>query len=331
MWKLSSNENPAAAHPAVLSAIAAAAHSVNRYPDMAVRDLVDHVSGLLEVAPEQVVFGNGSVAVLEHVLQAYCEAGDDVVYAWRSFEAYPICVQVSGARSVRVPLAAGARHDIPGMVAAVTPRTRAIIVCSPNNPTGPAVTEAELRTLLDAVPRTVLVILDEAYREYVRSDDGVDGLALLGDYPNLLTLRTFSKAYGLAGLRVGYAVGHPDVVAAVRATVTPFGVNSVAQRAAHAALGVREALLETVDATVRERERVLAAIRAAGWDVPDAHGNFFWLTLGEDTTRFVADAYAAGLVVRGFAGEGVRVSVGEPEANDAVIALLRSWRRTPPD
>lgn len=322
MWKLSSNENAAPTPPAVLAALAGAASIVNRYPDMAMTALTEAIATFHGVRTEQIAVGNGSVAVIEDLLQAYCAEGDEVIFPWRSFEAYPICVQVTGATGVPVPLRPDGRHDLPALAAAVTTRTKVIILCSPNNPTGPTLSEAELREFLGAVPNSVLVALDEAYIEYVRADDAVDGKALLGEYPNLVTLRTFSKAYGLAGLRVGYAIGDPGVLAPVRAAGTPFGVNTLAQQAAIAALSVSDSALETVAETVAERERVLGAVRAAGWDVPDAQGNFFWLELGASTPSFVEAANRRGILVRGFGSEGVRISIGEPEANDIVIELL---------
>lgn len=327
MWKLSSNENPAPLSPVVLSAIAEGVAEANRYPDMAAASLVETLVTLHELVPGAIAVGNGSVALIENLLTAYCREGDEVVFPWRSFEAYPICIQVAGATPVPVPLTDDGRHDIAALVAAVTPRTRVMILCSPNNPTGPVLTESETRALLDTVPRTVLVALDEAYIEYVRDPSAVNGCALLDEYPNLVSLRTFSKAYGLAGLRVGYALGNPEVLGPVRAASTPFGVNSLAQRAAVASLMAPEAALASVAENVAERTRVLDAVRAAGWDVPDSQGNFFWLALGEDSARFIVDANAHGILVRGFLGDGVRISIGEREANDAVIEFLKDWAR----
>ena len=326
MWKLSSNENPNAPGPAILAALAEAAGAVNRYPDMAVADLTHAIAARHDVVTDEVAVGSGSVALIEDLLQAYCEAGDEVVYPWRSFEAYPICIQVVGATGVPVPLTQDGRHDVAALAAAVTPHTKVMILCSPNNPTGPTLTRAELRTLLGAVPTHVVVTLDSAYIDYARDPEATDGFELRAEFPNLVILRTFSKAYGLCGLRVGYALGHPEVLAPVRAASTPFGVNTLAQAAALAALGLSDAVAASVEENVRERARVVEAGRAAGWRIPDAQGNFFWLPLGEDSARFVAGANAKGLLVRGFVGDGVRISIGEPEANDLVIELLQEWR-----
>jgi histidinol-phosphate aminotransferase len=327
-WKLSSNENPYPPLPSVLAAIADAAAEVNRYPDMYATELVEALAAHVGVNADEVVVGNGSVAVLAHVLQAVVEPGDEVVYAWRSFEAYPIAVAVAGGTGVQVPLAAGGRHDLPAMAAAITPRTRVALVCTPNNPTGPAVHRDELEAFLAAVPPDVLVVLDEAYLEFVRDPQAPDGLELQRRFPNVVLLRTMSKAYGLAGLRVGYAVATPVLAAGIRSVSTPFGVSHVAQRAAIASLlpAAQSELLERVAALVTERDRVTAALADQGWDLPETHANFVWFGLGAATTARAAEAAAAGVLVRPFAGDGFRVSIGEREANDLVLKLAASWR-----
>jgi histidinol-phosphate aminotransferase len=283
--------------------------------------LYDDLAAKLDVEPDQLAAGTGSVAVLYQLLQAYCDPGDEVVLAWRSFEAYPIAVSVCGAVSVQVPLTLGARHDLDAMAAAVTDRTKVVLLCTPNNPTGPALTHAEVAAFLDRVPGHVLVVVDEAYREFVRIDDPVDTLSLIRERKNVVAMRTFAKAYGLAGLRVGFLVGPAEVAAAVRACSLPFGVSSIAQAAAIASLEAEDELLARVDALVDERARVTAALTDQGWDLPDAQGNFVWLALGERTADFAAAAQEAGIMVRPFAGEGVRVSIGEVEANDRFLEI----------
>lgn len=327
--KLSSNENPFGPLDSVREAVERAASRLNRYPDMFAGELTEAVAALHGVEAAGVVAGCGSVAVLGHVLQAFCDAGDEVVYAWRSFEAYPILVRLQGAVPVEVPLAAGGRHDLTAMAAAVTPRTRVVLVCSPNNPTGPVVSHAEMEQLLAAVPPTVLVVLDEAYVEFVRDPDVADGARLLAEHPNLVLLRTFSKAYGLAGLRVGYAVAHPDVARPVRTASTPFGVNDLAQVAALASLEARDELMARVAQVVGERDRVVAALGDQGWVVPDAQGNFVWLPAGGRTVDLAAGAASHGVLVRPFAGEGVRISIGDVAANDAVLELTAGWALAP--
>ena len=320
-FKLSSNENPYPPLPSVLEVVTAAAGQMNRYPDMFAGALVAALAEHLGVPAEHVATGTGSVGVLGQVLQATCADGDEVVYAWRSFEAYPIVVGVSGARSVQVPLTADARHDLDAMAASVTGATRLVIVCTPNNPTGPAVHRDELERFCDRVPDDVLVVVDEAYREFVRDPDVPDALDVYRDRPNVAVLRTFSKAYGLAGLRVGYAVAHAPVADALRKAAVPFGVSGLAQDAAVASLAVEAELLERVDALVSERVRVLGALRDQGWPAPDSQANFVWLPTADRTQTLVAACHEAGLSVRPFPGEGARCTVGEPEANDRLIEV----------
>jgi histidinol-phosphate aminotransferase len=213
------------------------------------------------------------------------------------------------------------------MEAAITERTKVVLVCTPNNPTGPVVRGDELLAFLDAVPRDVLVVLDEAYREFVREPGIVDGVEVYRERPNVVVLRTFSKAYGLAGFRVGYAIGHPEMVAAIRKCALPFGVSHVAQAAAIASLAVEDELLERVESLVGERSRVVEELRAAGWEVPDSQTNFVWLELGEDTVAFAEAVQAEGVSIRPFAGHGARISIGEHEANDLFLAVARDWRK----
>lgn len=326
-YKLSSNENPYPPLPSVVAAIADGAVDVNRYPDMYATELTDAVAVHLGVQPDQVVAGCGSVAVLGHILAAFCDAGDQVVYPWRSFEAYPIAVTLAGAESVQVPTGDDGRLDLPAMAAAVTDRTRVVLVCTPNNPTGPAVRAAELDAFLAAVPRNVLVVLDEAYVEFVRDPQAPDGLAVLAAHPNVVLLRTFSKAYGLAGLRVGFAVADARLAAGIRSASTPFGVSHLAQLAGVASLRAADELLDRVDRIVLERARLLDGLRAQGWDVPDSQANFVWLPLGDASARFAQEATAAGVLVRPFAADGVRISVGEPEATDLVLQVAGQFRR----
>src|SRR6476620_7622387 len=205
-YKLSSNENPYPPLPGVLEAAARAAGQMNRYPDMGNTELYLALSDKLGVATEQLALATGSVGLIYQLVQAYCEPGDEVVYAWRSFEAYPIAVTAAAATSVRVPVLPDGRHDLDAMAAAITDRTKVVLVCTPNNPTGPAVTQAELDAFLAKVPPHVLVVVDEAYVEFVRMDDPVDGVATYRAHSNVVLTRTFSKAYGLAGFRAGYAV-----------------------------------------------------------------------------------------------------------------------------
>ncbi|MFJ6747998.1 histidinol-phosphate transaminase [Streptomyces sp. NPDC091266] len=326
-YKLSSNENPYPPLPGVLESAVAAAGSLNRYPDLACTGLMAELAQRFSVPVEHLATGTGSVGVAQQLVQATAGPGDEVIYAWRSFEAYPIVAQISGATSVQVPLTSDEVHDLDAMLAAITDRTRLIFVCNPNNPTGTVVRRAELESFLDRVPSDVLVVLDEAYCEFVSDAEVPDGIELYRDRPNVCVLRTFSKAYGLAGLRVGFAVAHEPVAAALRKTAVPFGVSQVAQEAAVASLRSEAALLERVDALVAERARVFDGLVGQGWTVPESQANFVWLRLGDRTADFAAACERAGVVVRPYAGDGVRITIGESPAMDLFLQAAEEFRK----
>jgi histidinol-phosphate aminotransferase len=323
--KLSSNESPYGPLPSVVEVITAAAAGLNRYPDHGSAELSAVIAGHLGVPAEHVAVGCGSVGLTQQLLAATAEPGTEVLYAWRSFEAYPALADLAGATSVRVPLREQA-HDLDAMADAITARTRLIFVCNPNNPTGTVVGRAELTRFLDRVPPDCLVVLDEAYHEYVRDPQVPDGLDLYAGRPNLAVLRTFSKAYGLAALRVGYLIGQEPVATAVRKTQLPFAVNAVAQAAAIASLAAGPELLQRVAEVVKERGRVADGLRDQGWAIPPTQANFVWLPLGEQAGEFAAASERAGVLVRPYPPDGVRVSIGEPAANDAFLAVARAWR-----
>ena len=322
--KLSSNESPYGPLPSVVEVIAEAARAVNRYPDNGAAALTEAIAGRFAVPVGHVAVGCGSVGVLQQLMEAVGEPGAEVLYAWRSFEAYPPLSDLAALTPVRVPLR-DETHDLAAMAAAITPRTRLVLVCNPNNPTGTIVRGRELTEFLDQVPADCLVILDEAYREYIRDTDVPDGISLYRDRPNVAVLRTFSKAYGLAGLRIGFLIGHEPVAEAIRKTMLPFTVNAIAQAAAVASLNAEDELLERVETTVKERERVREALRADGWTVPATEANFVWLRLGDQTTAFAQACDAAAISIRPYAGEGARISIGTPAANDAFLAAARAF------
>jgi histidinol-phosphate aminotransferase len=276
------------------------------------------------VSPDRIATGCGSVALCEHLARAACLPGDEILYSWRSFEAYPIIVATTGASSIRVPNTASHGHDLAAMAAAVTEQTRMILVCNPNNPTGTAVRRGQLDRFLAAVPDDVLVVIDEAYREFVTDPDVPDGLAAYGDRPNVVVLRTLSKAWGLAGLRVGFLVAQPEVAAAVRKVVTPFSTSAAAQAGALAALRQGEEVRRRCELVITERQRLLEAIRKLVPDVPESQANFIWLPLGGRSMQFGAACEARGVIVRPFPGDGVRVTVGTPAENDAFLAAAES-------
>jgi histidinol-phosphate aminotransferase len=325
-FKLSSNESPFGPLPSVAEVIAGAFADVNRYPDNGAADLTEAIARRHGVPPQHVAVGCGSVGVTQQLLAAAAEPGTEVLYAWRSFEAYPLLVRLAGADEVRVPLRKET-HDLEAMAAAITPRTRVVFVCNPNNPTGTVVHRAELEEFLDSVPPDCLVVLDEAYAEYVRDPGVPEGLDLYRERPNTAVLRTFSKAYGLAGLRVGFLVGHEPVAEAVRKTLLPFSVNAIAQAAAIASLAAEAELLARVGQVVKERARVRDELRSQGWTVPVTEANFVWLRLDSDTEDFAAACAGAGISIRPFAGEGARISIGDEEENDEFLTVARGYPR----
>lgn len=324
--KLSSNENPYPPEELIIQEAVNATALVNRYPDLTAAPVRAAISADLGIAPEQICVGAGSSAVLLAALMAVSDTASEVIFPWRSFESYPIAVPAAGATPVPVPLTATWEHDLPAMTAAITPQTAAIIVCTPNNPTGTALTLQQIAELLAGVPAHILVLVDEAYIEFSTQPEISTALPLLDQYPNLLILRTFSKAYGLAGMRVGYGVGHPDLIAAVQAVSIPFGVAGPAQSAAVAALQEKERVLATVRTITAERSRMRQELRALGWDVPSSQANFLWLP--EAPHALFAHCRDADILVRPFP-EGIRLTVGTPEENDAALAAIASFSGPP--
>jgi histidinol-phosphate aminotransferase len=322
--KLASNEVPFGPLPGVPEAVATAVTTSHRYPDMGVTVLRDKLAGRYGVDADRIVTGCGSVALAEHLAKATCLPGDDIVYSWRSFEAYPIIAAGVGATGVRVPNTAGHGHDLPAMANAITDGTRMAIVCNPNNPTGTSVRRTEIDRFLGDVPDDVLVVLDEAYREFVTDDEVPDALEAYGDRPNVVVLRTLSKAWGLAGLRVGFLVAQPDVAAAIRKVVTPFSTSLVAQAAAIAALDAEDEVRRRCAIVIAERDRVTEALRKMLPDVPTSQANFVWLPLGDEAVAFGAACEARGVIVRPFPGDGVRVTIGTPEENDTFLAAAEA-------
>ncbi|GAA2819935.1 histidinol-phosphate transaminase [Saccharopolyspora taberi] len=325
--KLASNEVSGGPLPSVVEAIGQAATEVHRYPDMGTTKLTEALASRLHVAPERIAVGCGSVSLCEQLVLATCTAEDEVVFPWRSFEAYPIITRVAGARQVPVPLTGDHALDLDAMAAAVTPATRLMFVCTPNNPTGTLLRRAELDAFLDRIPSDVLVVLDEAYWEFVTDPDAPDGVEIARNRDNVASMRTFSKAYGLAGLRVGYAVAPEHVAAALRKVCIPFSVNAIAQVAALASLEAQDELKARCDSVVAERVRVRDALLELGYEVPETQANFVWLPLGDRTQAFNEHCLENRVVVRAFVGDGARVTIGLPEENDAFLAAARTFQQ----
>lgn len=326
--KLASNETVHGPLPSVRAAIQQAVAAVNRYPDNHNVELRSRLARHLDpgggIAPEHIAVGCGSVNLCQRVIQATASVGDEVLYGWRSFEMYPLQVRVAGAIPVQVPLR-DHTFDLCAMLASVTDRTRLIFVCNPNNPTSTVVEPEALARFVEAMPPHILVAIDEAYLEYIRDGLQPDSLSLVRSYSNVVVLRTFSKAYGLAGLRVGYAVGDPQVITALNKVGVPFTTTNVSQAAAIASLDAADELLARTDAVVSERARVTAALQDAGFTLPPSQANFVWLPLQQRTPAFVAGAADAGIVVRPYGTDGVRVTIGAPEENDALLRFATNW------
>jgi histidinol-phosphate aminotransferase len=322
--KLASNETVFGPLPSVRAAIEQAADVINRYPDNGYARLRAELAAHTGFAPENIAAGCGSASLCQQLIQITASAGDEVLFGWRSFEVYPLQVQVAGAVPIQVPLREHT-FDLDAMLAAISDRTRLIFVCNPNNPTSTVVDPVALRRFVAAVPPEILIAVDEAYVEYIRDGLDPDSLGLVRAHSNVVVLRTFSKAYGLAGLRVGYAVGDPEVITALDKVYVPFTVTTLSQAAGIASIHAADELLARTDAVVAERGRVRAALRDAGFEVPLSQANFVWLPLGTRTADFTVRAAEAGITVRPYEGEGVRVTIGAAEENDALLRLARGW------
>jgi histidinol-phosphate aminotransferase len=319
IFKLSSNENPFDPLPSVQARVAEALAGFNRYPDNGGRALVERIGARYGVQPAQVALGAGSVEVISQLIRATAGAGDEIVFPWRSFEAYPLLTIAAGALPVMVPLTPLFGHDFAAMRAAVTDRTRLIIVCNPNNPTGTSVAARELEEFLSSIPPRIVVVIDEAYLQFNRDPDAAVGRELLGLYPSVVVAHTFSKAYGLAGLRLGYALAPELVVSAMRKVSLPFAVTNLAQAAGIASLDAEAELAERVEMLVAERERVARELARLGVYVPPSQGNFLWIPAGAGTEEAAGVFARHGVVVRPVPGEGLRVSIGDVAANQALV------------
>lgn len=328
-YKISSNENPYPPLPSVMRAITEEAlQRINRYPSMRGEEIVHRLAEFSDVHDDEIMLGCGSTEVITQLVNLVAGPGDEIIYPWRSFEAYPIIVTAAGARSVAIPNLPDGSHDIDAMIAALNATTRLVIVNNPNNPTGAALSKEDAQRLIDAVPRDVLILFDEAYVQFNTAEDTADGMEFFRRYPNVVVARTFSKAYGLAGLRIGYAIASRDVVDGMRKVSLPFGVSQMAQVAACASLEPEalQELQERVDAIVDERARVIEALRKQGWELSEPYANFFWIPFAAMTDAAYDRFTRVGLSVRAFCGEGIRFTIGEREANDRVISVCEQLR-----
>lgn len=327
--KLASNENPWTPLPAVVEAMTEALHGINRYADHRATAVREALADWLEVDIDHVTVGCGSSALLQQIMLTYVEAGDEVVFPWPSFEVYPVYCTIAGATQVRVELRDYA-FDLDAVAAAVTDRTKVVILATPNNPTGTAISTGELAGLLALIPDDVMVVADEAYREFNDRSLGDPLSELLPTHPNLILTRTLSKAFGLAGIRIGYAIADPDVIVGLDKVLLPFSVNGVAQAAAVAAIAHRDEALERVKILCSERDRVASALADAGWPVPKSRANFVFIATGEQTDSIALSLEKAGIVTRPFSGFGIRITIGTPEQNDRWLTALSQIARINP-
>jgi histidinol-phosphate aminotransferase len=325
--QLASNESPFPPHPKVIEAIQATASAMNRYPDPDATLLRRRLAERYETEPARIAVANGSCEILLAAAEALCEPGAEIVYAWPSFSMYPYLPALTGAREIRVPLTEGAVHDLDAMAAEVTAATQLLIVCNPNNPTATHIPAAEVAAFCARIPEHVTVILDEAYVEFQTHDDPDATLDLLADFPNLVVLRTFSKCYGLAGLRVGYAIGSPKFRAAVDAVRQPFSVNALAQAAGAEAILHQDDVLRRVESTIAARLTVEEGLHALGLQTAETHANFSWIDLGDaEEAATIAGLAEREIAVRPGKALGdpghIRVSYGTAEENERFLRGL---------
>ncbi|MFN8162385.1 MAG: histidinol-phosphate transaminase [Solirubrobacterales bacterium] len=325
--QLASNESPFPPHPKVIEVIARAARAMHRYPDPDATLLRRRIAERYETEPGRVAVGNGSCEILLAAAEALCEPGDEILFSWPAFSMYPYLPALTGAREIRVPLGEGDTHDLDAMAAEVTAATQLLLVCNPNNPTGTHLPAAEIAAFCERVPSHVTIALDEAYVEFQTNDDPGATLDLLGDFPNLVVLRTFSKCYGLAGLRIGYAIGSASFRAAVDAVRQPFSVNALAQAAGAEAILHQDDVLFRIESTIAERLRVEERLQELGLDTSDTQANFSWIDLGDAEEKDVVTGLAEReIAVRAGTPLGdpghIRVSYGTPGENDRFLGGL---------
>jgi len=325
--KLASNETPFGPHPQVLEAIEAQLRTLNRYPDPAKALLRRRISERTGVPVGRVAVGNGSCEILLAAAEAMLEPGAEIVYAWPAFSMYPHLAAMSGATAITVPLNEAGEHDLEAMASEITAATRLVIVCNPNNPTATALPPAAIDAWVAGLPRHVAVVLDEAYVEFSSLQDPDHSLDLLERHPNLVVLRTFSKVYGLCGLRAGYALGSESFRLAVDRVRQPFSVNALAQAAAAEAITHQDELERRVEQNAIERLHVESALQERGLATTDSQANFSWVSLsGHDESEIVDGLAERGVIVRAGAalgGEGwIRVTYGTRHENDRFLAAL---------
>ncbi len=329
--KMSSNESPHRPHPAVAEAIAGAAKDANRYPDPTGTAFREKLAAAYDMAAEQIVLGNGSCEILLAGAQVLLEPGAELVYAWPSFSMYPHLAAMTGAKAVEVPLTKDHRHDLEAMAAAITPATKMVLLCNPNNPTGTFVDHDAINEFVYEVPKDVCVVIDEAYIEFVECADRDALLPLVIEHDNVVITRTFAKIYGLAGLRVGYGFAPIEFKQAIDLVRQPFSVNLIAQAAATEALNHPDDVKERVLSTIAERQWVETELRDAGFQTAETQTNFSWIDLGGlDESPVMESLAKQGIIVRAGTALGapgfIRASYCDHEDNERFVAAMRNLR-----
>lgn len=320
--KLASNENPLGPSPKAMAALAGGIETLHRYPDGGAFRLREALADRWKVTPDQVILGNGSDEILGLLARTFLAPGDEAVMADQTFVIYKMEVTAAHGKPVIVPLKQW-RHDLPVMADAITERTRLVFVCNPNNPTGTTATADEVTRFMSRVPRDVIVVFDEAYYEYVRSNQYPDSLAYVKQGRNAIVLRTFSKIYGLAGLRIGYGITTPDIVNYLNRVRPPFNANSLAQRAALAALTDDEHVARSRTVNAAGMEYMDAELRALGFKPVPSEANFLYFDVGRDGRQVFEALLREGVIVRHIEGTMLRVTIGRDEENRACVAALR--------
>ena len=319
--KLASNENPWPPIPPIADAIRAAVVGVNRYGDNNATEVCEAIAQWQSIPVESVTVANGSSGLLQQVFMTFVSPGDEIVFAWHSFEIYPVFSTLFDATAVKVPLRDHA-FDLDAIAAAVTKQTSVVFLATPNNPTGTAVSMDDVAKLLGQIPDDVIVVIDEAYREFNDPAFGDPVTELVPRFPNVVVTRTFSKAFGLAGIRSGYGIGHPEVIAEINKTRLPFSVNNLSQAAMIAAIDHVDEAMVPVSALLAERDRCVAALRARAIDVVDSHANFVLIPTGERTVELATALEKLGIITRPFPDLGLRITIGTPEQNDRWVEAL---------
>ncbi len=326
--KLASNENPEGPLPAVIEAVQTAALGINRYPDAACFKLTQKLATHLDVKPESLIFGNGSNEVIDILIRALVSPGENVVFSEHSFIVYPLTCGVHYQCGKAIPLGEGDKHDLKAMAMAIDDKTKLVIVCNPNNPTGTHNTTEEFASFMASVPENVIVGVDEAYYEYATATDYPQCLPMMAEYPNLVLLRTFSKIHSLAGLRVGYGVGHPDLIGELHKTREPFNVNMLSQAAAIACLENWGEVAGRCERNRLERERMADELTKMGLAVVPSQTNFILVRISGNAGEMTDNLLKGGIIVRpmhafGLGDGALRISVGLPEENSQCLAAMK--------